>query len=316
MSRRSYHIVVCAMEMTHPPWPRCSILQKCTSWNKLNSSIMLCKCATQRIITVFSLFKLSVLVVEWLWGDVMYSVYREEPRWGKSCSHVNAALEVCFLSPRLYFCSRAPNKNYPHAPRSTVQCAWKWLPKNISGTFFQFPWNDAIIFSPLPLISSLMKGGCLFLYRSLSRNPLLILKVFSLSFPSLCVSLSYFFLSLPGHCVYFSWCAWKRSHPPSLYPSHFLFSIPVNCFSPLPWVNPSCWIPNSSSTSHHHFLCSATSPRPICPSPPVRPSFSLCFSLAVWVCPSPNRLSHLNDGCLRHSRQLRSDSFSHSRGVK
>lgn len=71
----------------------------------------------------------------------------------------------------------------------------------------------------------------------------------------------------------------------------FLTSLLYSCF-PLP-LHPQFFL---------HFV-----PSPW-PSLAGLPSVFLCFSLAVWIRPSPNCLSHLNDGCLCNNWQPRSAS--------
>lgn len=129
---------------------------------------------------------------------------------------------------------------------------------------------------------------------------LLILKVFSLSLPSLCVPLSYFSLSSQTFVLILLGLHENESSSLSLslaFCSSFSilaqllpFTTSV-CFTPLLCLNPICTAV-VSPISHPHYCR-------LCPSLPAPPSFFVCFSLAVWICPSPNRLSHLNDGCLR-----------------
>ncbi len=139
---------------------------------------------------------------------------------------------------------------------------------------------------------------------------LLIFKVFSLSLPYLCVCLSYFSLSSQTFVFIFLGLHKKESILPHLSPYIFFphsrqLSLYHLCLFLTSSVSePSShfyYIPNISSTSQHHFLLSHITAAYIPISSCTSPSVFLCFSLAVWICPSPNRLSHLNDGCLRPS---------------
>lgn len=176
--------------------------------------------------------------------------------------------------------------------------------------------------STLPLISGLMKAGCLFLYRSVSPNPFHFESL--QSFITLSVGPFITFFSLVPHFyMHFCWSAWRgvilppfllcsSLSVPVIYSSHYLgLLLTPSVSEPSPYC---CQIPSFSAASHRLSALSHRCGR--CPYLPVPPSFFLCFSLAVWVCPSPNRLSHLNDGCLRLDWHPRSDSFSLCHGVK
>lgn len=127
-----------------------------------------------------------------------------------------------------FACAR--RKNDPHAPRSTVQRAWKWLPETFPGPFLNFHGMMLLYFLRFHSSAAWWKAAASSCIVHCHQIPFSFWKSSVFHFPRY-VSLYRIFLSLPGHCVYFSWCAWKRSHPPSLYPSHFLCSIPINCFS-------------------------------------------------------------------------------------
>ncbi len=74
--KRNAYIVSCWLwnvDVTHPPWPSCSILRKYTPQNKADNTIILYVYATQYGTKVLiCLFKIVnvILESEWLWGHL------------------------------------------------------------------------------------------------------------------------------------------------------------------------------------------------------------------------------------------------------
>lgn len=141
----------------------------------------------------------------------------------------NEMLDVCFQTRLCLFFASSRLKIIP-VPRDKPHSVHiKWLQKTFPGPFsISMEWCYYI--SSLPLISSLMKAGCLSLYHSVSPNPFSFWKSSVFHYP-LCVSLYLiFFLFLflfPDFCVYFSWSAGK---PSSLFLSIALFSLLIRYF--------------------------------------------------------------------------------------
>lgn len=198
-------------------------------------------------------------------------------------------------------------------PHDEPYCVHKNDFKKHFWDLFQFPWNDAIIFLRFHSSVAWWKPAaspCISQCHKIPSH----FKSSVFHYP-LCVSL-YHIPLFSQTFVYFSWSAWKgvifSLCIPCiffLYPRQLLPSLPQSvspplCLNPLRTAVVAAISPPPPAII---FLLSHIT-APYCPPLPVPPSFFLCFSLAVWICPSPNRLSHLNDGCLRLSWQPRSDS--------
>lgn len=196
---------------------------------------------------------------------------------------------------------------------------------------FQFPWNDAITFlrfrssvdwwkpTASPCIVQCHQTPSHFeslqSFITLSVCPFIIFFFFLLSLSSQSFVLIFLglhekqvILSRFIHCILFLYSckllpSWPQSvfffffYPYCVWTLSLLLQYPQFIFHHLP----SFFLLSHTTDAHLIFVPSA---------------LFLCFSLAVWICPSPNRLSHLNDGCLRFNWQPRSDSFSLCHGVK
>lgn len=211
-------------------------------------------------------------------------------------SHVNATSDVCFLFPRLCLLLLVRAEKMIPTPRDQ--------PYSVHESDCQKHFRD---------LFSISMEWCYYIFSASThqqpderRLPLLVSFTVTKSpshfeslqsFISLAMCLFIVFFSLFQAIVFIFLGVHEKGVilPPfipriffALSPSTVSLTASV-CFSPLLWVKPFLLYPQFlfHLPPNCHFLCSPTSPRPICPSPPVRPSFFLCFSLAVWVCPSP-----------------------------
>lgn len=228
-------------------------------------------------------------------------------RWWKSWSQANKMLDVCFQTRLCLFFASSRLKMIPVPHDKPYSAHIKWLQKTFPGPFsISMEWCYYI--SPLPLISSLMKAGCLSLYHSVSPNPFSFWKSSVFHYP-LCVSLYHIFFS-SSFCsqtfVFIFLGLQKKKIIPLLINCTFFYSHQVLTNSVFFFPQPS--VPCLSKMPLHlYFITNFLILRL---SFPIPPSFFLCFSSAVRICPPSNCLSHLNDGCLCLKWQPRSNSFS------